>query len=102
MLKDKSLFFYGWGYHKLFDKQNLKAREIIVDLIPEGSSVLDLACGTGELCFLLREKKNCKVMGIDISLRMLRFAKKSNPYEDVKFMHGDATDLADFKDSSFD
>jgi ubiquinone/menaquinone biosynthesis C-methylase UbiE len=99
---DKSLFFYGWGYHKLFDKQNLKARELIVDLVPEEVSVLDIACGTGELCFALREKKNCRVIGVDISLRMLRFAEKSNPYDEVTFIHGDATDLGDFEDGSFD
>jgi ubiquinone/menaquinone biosynthesis C-methylase UbiE len=83
MVEDKSLFHYGWLY-------------------PEGSKVLDLACGTGELCFALRKLKNCKVSGVDLSSRMIDFAKKSNPYDDVKFFHADATNLAIFRDNSFD
>lgn len=48
------------------------------------------------------EKKNCHVVGIDLSMRMLRFAEISNLYNDVKFVHADATDLFDFADGSLD
>jgi ubiquinone/menaquinone biosynthesis C-methylase UbiE len=99
---DQSLFYYGWLYHKLFDSGLSKAHKITVDLMPERATVLDIACGTGELCFALRAKKNCRVVGIDLSVRMLRFAEKSNPYDDVRFVHADATDLASFSDDSFD
>jgi ubiquinone/menaquinone biosynthesis C-methylase UbiE len=102
MTEDKSLFYYGWLYHKLFDREFAEAREIVVNLVPEKASVLDIACGTGQLSFALREKKNCRVVGIDISLRMLRFAEKSNPNDGVKFVHADATNLADLADDSFD
>jgi ubiquinone/menaquinone biosynthesis C-methylase UbiE len=33
---------------------------------------------------------------------MLEFARKSNPFQDVSFVHEDATDLSAFKDHSFD
>jgi ubiquinone/menaquinone biosynthesis C-methylase UbiE len=75
---------------------------VIADLIPEGSLVLDIACGTGQLCFALREKKQCRVVSIDLSLRMLQFAEKSNRDHNVKFVHQDATDLSDFGDHAFD
>jgi ubiquinone/menaquinone biosynthesis C-methylase UbiE len=101
MPKDKSLFFYGSMFHKLLDPQLAEAREVTVELIPEGSSVLDIACGTGQLCFALRGQKNCHVVGLDLSLRMLQFAQKSNPYPDVSFIHEDANDLSSFKDNSF-
>lgn len=52
MPMDKSLYYYGAIYHRLFDPQLSEARQIVVDLIPEGSSVLDIACGTGLLCLL--------------------------------------------------
>lgn len=102
MPKDKSLLYYGAIYHKLFDSQLAEARQITVDLIAEGSSVLDIGCGTGLLCFSLKEQKHCRVVGLDLSLRMLEFARKCSPFEDVVFVHEDATDLRAFGDHSFD
>ena len=102
MPADKSLFFYGWIYHKLLDPHQAEAREVIAGFIPEGSSVLDIGCGTGLLCFALSAQKQCRVVGVDLSLRMLQFAEKSNRYDNVRFVHQDATDLAGFGDHTFD
>ena len=102
MIKDKSLFYYGWFYHKLFDRELVSAGEVVVDLVTEGSSVLDIACGTGQLCFALKAKKNCRVVGIDLSLRQLRFAEKSNSNDEITFIHMDATNLIGIEDHSFD
>ena len=102
MPEDKSLFFYGPIYHRLFDPQLAEARRVAVDLIAEGSSVLDVGCGTGLLCFALKEQKNCRVVGLDLSLRMLEFARKASPFPDLEFIHGNATDLSAFADLSFD
>jgi len=102
MPEDKSFFYYGRIYHKLLDSHQAEARERIVDLIPENSSVLDIASGTGQLCFALRAQKHCRVTGIDLSLRMLQFAQESNPYKEVTFLHQDATDLARFGNRTFD
>ena len=102
MIKDKSLSYYGWFYHKLFDRELASAREVVVDLVTEGSSVLDIACGTGQLCFALKAKKNCRVVGIDLSLRQLRFAEKSNSNDEITFIHMDATNLIGIEDHSFD
>ena len=41
--------------------------EIIADIIEPGSKVLDLGCGDGELLSLLKQKKNCRGTGIEIS-----------------------------------
>ncbi len=41
--------------------------EIIADIIEPGSKVLDLGCGDGALLSLLKEKKNCRGTGIEIS-----------------------------------
>jgi SAM-dependent methyltransferase len=102
MIQDKSQLYYGRIYHSLLDPQLAEARQVAVKLIPEGSSVLDIACGTGQLCFALREQKGCRVIGIDLSVRMLEFARKSNRFQDISFVHEDATDLSAFKDHSFD
>lgn len=101
MPEDKSLFYYGRLFHWLFDKPLAESRQVVANLVPEGSRVLDIGCGTGELCFALRDK-GCQVVGIDLSLRMLRFAEKRNQGDGVKFLHRDAADLSEFEDDSFD
>jgi ubiquinone/menaquinone biosynthesis C-methylase UbiE len=102
MSTDKSLFFYGSIYHRLLDPQIAEARQVTIDFINEKSSVLDIACGTGQLCFALREQKQCQVVGLDLSLRMLEFARKCDPFQNISFIHGDATNLETFSDRSFD
>jgi ubiquinone/menaquinone biosynthesis C-methylase UbiE len=101
MVQDKSLFFYGSFFHKFLDPQLAENRKVVLDFIPEGSSVLDIACGTGQLCFELRKFKSCCVVGLDISKRMLDFARKTNSCHDITFVHEDATDLHVFGDNSF-
>lgn len=102
MPKDKSLFYYGWAYHRLFDPPLAAARRITVDLVPAQSSVLDIGCGTGQLCFALRHDKGCRVVGLDLSLRMLEFARRACTFDDINFLHGDATELFGMDDASFD
>jgi ubiquinone/menaquinone biosynthesis C-methylase UbiE len=100
--KDKSLFYYGPVYHKLFDPPLAEGGQVALELLPEGASVLDVGCGTGVFSSRLRKEKNCRVVGIDLSLKMLEFARRSSPYPEVTFRHEDATDLSAFQDLSFD
>lgn len=79
-----------------------EARQNILNLIQERTSVLDIGCGTGVLCFELCRHKHCKVVGLDLSLKMIHFAEERNTWTDVTFMHGDATDLSIFPNHSFD
>ena len=48
------------------NKQVKLEHQVILDLIPSGSSVLDLGCGDGELLYLLTSKKKIKGSGIEI------------------------------------
>jgi len=100
--KDKSRFTHGEVYHLLYDRPLAEARKVVVDIVPKGSSVLDIACGTGELCFELASRKNCQVVGIDLSRRMIDFARKRNPGAQVRFEHGDGINLAKFVPDTFD
>jgi len=86
----------------LLDPLLKEARDNIVHLIPENSNVFDAGCGTGTLSLLLKEKKNCKVVGADLSLRMIDFASKTNPYDDVKFLHMDIGNITMYEENSFD
>ncbi len=40
--------------------------ELIADLVPAGSRVLDLGCGSGELLAYLRDRKGCSGYGIEL------------------------------------
>lgn len=44
-----------------------KDMELIAELVPEGSRVLDLGCGDGALLALLRDQRRCRGYGIEIS-----------------------------------
>jgi len=59
---------------------------------------LDLACGTGEVTVLVKEKAKV-VIGLDYSLSMLKVAKRKLP--EIPFLRGDALNLP-FKSASFD
>ncbi len=61
-------------------------------LIPEGLSVLDLGCSTGELLASLKPKRG---VGVDFSKRMIEIAKGKFP--DLKFLTGDVEDQAFIK-----
>lgn len=95
-------FMHGAIYHLLWDRPLTSARKRVIDLVPGGSSVIDIACGTGELCFELASQKNCHVLGIDLSSRMVKFARKRNRYGAVRFESCDAANLSRFETSSFD
>lgn len=54
--------------------------EIIASLIREGSTVLDLGCGDGNLLYYLKYNKNVKGMGVEIDLeRMISCIEKGIP-----------------------
>ncbi|TCK04617.1 ubiquinone/menaquinone biosynthesis methyltransferase [Phorcysia thermohydrogeniphila] len=72
-------------------------RELIKGLENLGVT-LDLACGTGEIAALVKEKAKT-VIGLDYSLSMLKVARRKLP--ELPFVRGDALNLP-FKDSSFD
>jgi SAM-dependent methyltransferase len=98
----KSRFTHGAVYHALYDRPLGEARRVVVDAVPASSRVLDIACGTGELCFELATRNDCQVVGIELSHRMIEFARKRNRYPKVRFEFGDGTDLAHLGPDSFD
>lgn len=78
----------------------IKAISVKMLLIKPYSMVLDVCCGTGDFTRII--KKNCpraKVIGLDISVEMIKLAKQKNPKE--SFIVGDCTDLA-FGENEFD
>ena len=76
-----------------------KDLELIADLVPAGSRVLDLGCGTGELLAHLRDHKGCSGYGIEFDDANLRACVQRG----VNAIQLNLEDgLALFDDGSFD
>jgi len=73
--------------------------ELIEDMVPEGSTVLDLGCGDGDLLTELIEKKRVRGSGVEISPT----AVEACVARGLSVFHGDLDEgLADYEDGSFD
>ena len=73
--------------------------KVIIDLIPAGSSVLDLGCGDGDLLHLLITTKNVRGSGIEIDRNAVRKCAAlgiSVSQQDIE------SGLSDYGDKSFD
>jgi ubiquinone/menaquinone biosynthesis C-methylase UbiE len=66
--------------------------EKIAGLLPAGTSVLDLGCGTGVPTAKILTESDHRVVGVDISEGMLRLAREQVPA--AEFVHADFKDLA--------
>ena len=73
--------------------------QIIVDIVKEGSHVLDLGCGNGELLSLLRQHKNALVQGIELDEEQMHVCVENG----LTVLQGDIeSGLVDYPDRSFD
>ncbi len=83
-------------------------RRIVADelrpiLDDETATVLDVACGTGDLSIELNKTAKAQIMGTDFCRPMLAFAKSKSEREtaSIPYIEGDAMNLP-FGDSQFD
>ncbi|MYA00605.1 MAG: ubiquinone/menaquinone biosynthesis methyltransferase [Chloroflexi bacterium] len=68
---------------------------------PEGSAVLDLGAGTGDLSAEFRRQDAARVIALDVSARMLTRAEEKFGHHRIEWLQGDALHLP-FADASFD
>jgi len=73
--------------------------DVVISLAPEGSKVLDLGCGDGELLLRLTREKNCRVSGVEIDKDLAQKSIRKG----VCVLEADIDEgLVDYPDSSFD
>jgi arsenite methyltransferase len=95
----------SWGLTKHMG--GLEATRELVEAchIDENSYVLDVGCGVGITACYLAGEYGCKVVGVDLSERMVersrKRAERKNVGDRVEFRVGDAGDLP-FEDGVFD
>ena len=76
-----------------------KDMELIAELVPKGSRVLDLGCGNGELLAHLRDHRQCSGYGIEINdANVLACTQRGVDVIQLNLEEG----LAIFEDQSFD
>jgi len=64
--------------------------------IKDNTKVLDVACGTGDVCFEILKHHDVSVTGLDISQNMVNLANekaRKRNQERVAFIHGDGENL---------
>jgi SAM-dependent methyltransferase len=91
MTESLTHWYDGWFYDIFIAPNQDKAFYKIKEIISDGSSILDVGCGTGRLCFQLNDKCS-KIDGVDASKRNIEIAnKKQNDKtrKKINFFHND-------------
>ena len=96
-------WYDGFLYNKFITPFEGEIMSLINELIPVGSTVIDIGCGPGSLVLKLSAK--CKrVTGLDVSYRMIAFANKQKEKmqaTNVNFICEDASTMGTILDEKF-
>ncbi|MEI7946286.1 MAG: methyltransferase domain-containing protein [bacterium] len=90
------------GQFSEYQESHHTARYRYAQLFVAGKSVLDIACGTGYGCAMLKNAGAENVRGIDLSLEAIEYATKTYLAQGIEFTMGNAECLSDLKSESFD
>lgn len=100
---DDPTFFEGYKSirERVVNANNLFEIPALLSMLPElkGKRVLDLGCGFGEHCKLFVDCGAKKVVGIDISSKMLEVAKQKNSHSKIDYIHMPIENIAEIKES---
>ncbi len=99
---DNEAFFNG--YSKIRENENnannLFEKPALYSLLPDlaGKTVLDLGCGFGENCIRYVDKGAKRVVGVDISEKMLAVAESENSHKSIKYLKMPMEDIGELRE----
>ncbi|MTK14292.1 MAG: class I SAM-dependent methyltransferase, partial [Clostridiaceae bacterium] len=81
--------------NNVYNYNSLVEQPAIKRLLPDlrGKTVLDLGCGYGNNCIDFISRGATKVVGVDISSKMLEIAKQENAHENIKYIQMDMSEI---------
>ncbi len=92
-------------YRRFIDPLLRPLRRTLAGMIPEGASVLEAACGTGEQSLIIARKAG-RVLGFDYNRTIVECAQGRIPgdgeWTNLTFQEADARDLLFIADGEFD
>ena len=94
----------GWLYRRFIDPSLAGIRRRITRLVPRGSRILDVGCGTGDQLRTLTRQISYG-LGVELSQVMVETARREQDNlcsANVEFRLADASQLDDLADRSFD
>lgn len=103
-VKAENHFYDGLFYRRFIDPALANIRKRVADLVPKGSRVIDIGCGTGDQILFLADRIEAGVC-VELSERMHGVAKdraREAGMSNCEFLLADAADLSGFEDSNFD
>ena len=86
-----ALYDVIYGQGKDYEKEARQVAELLREVHPTASRVLDVGCGTGNHARLLVERHGYQVDGIDLEAEFVRIAAEKVP--SGEFVHADMTDF---------
>ena len=78
--------------HEFINPRHQKAKETLKNIIRPGMRVLDIGCGTGITSRFIGEL-GANVVGVDISDKLIEFARNNSAHQKVIYLVADATQL---------
>ena len=99
---DNEIFFKE--YSKIREKENnannMFEKPALFSMLPslKDKSVLDLGCGYGENCIRFVNEGAKRVVGIDISTKMLEIAKTENTHKNISYLNMPMEDIGEIRE----
>ena len=99
---DNEIFFNG--YSKIRENENnannMFEKPALFSLLPtlNNKTVLDLGCGYGEHCIHFVEEGAKRVVGIDISQKMLAIAKAEKAHQNISYLNMEMEDIGELQE----
>lgn len=91
------------GHHMFTDALFLQGYNLLLEGNVQGTKVLEICCGEGDLTGWLGQVTKSEIVGIDGSERSIQTARQKYKHlPKVTFVCGDAIDLSRFEANSFD